>query len=200
MSDYAMTRSAAGMTLLTRPAGRTQRSSGVHPGWLAIDPPTQEVAVEDEDRARFSAFMQLLRTAGALDRAATDTLADLDLTAGAFGALLELADNHPTGIAPSELARRLSVARRTATLYVDILSRHGWAERNAHPDDRRMVLARLTDEGLRLVDELSESYQRRLAALLGDLSPMQAERLRQLLTTVNVSGKARPTVTEDELV
>ncbi|HEV2527568.1 MAG TPA: MarR family transcriptional regulator [Thermomicrobiales bacterium] len=197
MSDFAITRTTTGIGLLTRPAPRSRRSSGVHPGWLAVDPPTPEIPVEDEDKTRFSAFMQLLRTAGALDRAATDTLADLDLTAGAFGALLELADNHPTGIAPSELARRLSVARRTATLYVDILSRHGWAERNAHPDDRRMVLARLTDEGLRLVDDLSDSYQRRLAALLGDLSPMQAERLRQLLTAVNVSGKPRP-ATDDE--
>ena len=134
--------------------------------------------------------MQLLRTAGALDRAASDALADLDLTAGAYGALLELAKNHPVGIAPSELARRLAVARRTATLYVDILSRHGWAERSAHPEDRRMVLARLTDAGLGLIDDLSESYQHRLAGLLGDLSPMQAERLRQLLCAVNVSDRS----------
>ena len=45
---------------------------------------------ENEDTVRFDTFMQLLRTAGALDRAATDALADLDLTAGAFGALMEL--------------------------------------------------------------------------------------------------------------
>lgn len=163
-------------------------AKGVHPKWLLLDP-TAQVAVESENSSRFTAFMQLLRTAGALDRAATDALADLDLTAGAFGALLELADNQPTGIAPSELARRLSVARRTATLYVDILSRHGWAERNAHPDDRRMVLARLTPKGLHLVNELSDGYQRRLAALLGDLSPLQAERLRQLLSVIDIGGK-----------
>ena len=199
MSDFAMPRTTAGMSLLPRQAPRARRSSGVHPGWLAVEAPMAEMPVEDEDKARFSAFMQLLRTAGALDRAATDTLADLDLTAGAFGALLELADNHPTGIAPSELARRLSVARRTATLYVDILSRHGWAERNAHPADRRMVLARLTDDGLRLVAELSDAYQRRLASLLADLSPLQSERLRQLLTTINVSGKPRP-ATDLEIV
>lgn len=169
------------------------RSRGVHPKWLVLDPAVQ-AAAETEDASRFTAFMQLLRTAGALDRAATDALADLDLTAGAFGALLELANNQPSGIAPSELARRLSVARRTATLYVDILSRHGWAERNAHPDDRRMVLARLTPLGLHLVNELSDGYQRRLAALLGDLSPIQAERLRQLLSVIDVSGRHRNSV------
>lgn len=170
---------------------------GVHPKWLLVDPAVQ-AAAETEDATRFTAFMQLLRTAGALDRAATDALAELDLTAGAFGALLELANNQPSGIAPSELARRLSVARRTATLYVDILSRHGWAERNAHPDDRRMVLARLTPAGLHLVNDLSDVYQRRLAALLGDLSPIQAERLRQLLGVIDVSGKHRETVTHTD--
>jgi DNA-binding MarR family transcriptional regulator len=212
MSDYPMTRivPAAGPAPARgfvrqadgapeqRPGQPRVASLGVHPKWLRADVTAPEVEVENEDEVRFGAFMQLLRTAGALDRAATDTLAELDLTAGAFGALLELAENHPVGIAPSELARRLSVARRTATLYVDILSRHGWAERNAHPDDRRMVLARLTEEGLRLVAEVSESYQRRLASLLGDLSPMQAERLQQLLVAVNVTGRPTPVIVDND--
>jgi DNA-binding MarR family transcriptional regulator len=159
--------------------------SAVHPGWLmAEDAPATPATQESEDTIRFSAFMQLLRTAGALDRAATDALADLDLTAGAFGALVELGDVGEVGIAPSELARRLAVARRTATLYVDILARHGWAEREAHPDDRRMVLARLTEAGIQLLEDLGEAYQRRLASLLGEITPLQAERLRQLLALV----------------
>jgi len=161
----------------------------VHPKWLLVDPVHAEELPESEDTTRFSAFMQLLKTAGALDRAATDVLADLNLTAGAFGAMLELAENQPDGLAPSELARRLAVARRTATLYVDILARNGWAERSPHPDDRRMVLARLTPKGIQLVEELSDAYKRRLADLLVDLTPIQAERLRQLLALINVSGK-----------
>ena len=126
-----------------------------------------------------------------LDRAATDVLADLNLTAGAFSALLELGEAHPIGLAPSELARRLAVARRTATLYVDILARHGWTERHAHPDDRRMVLARLTPAGQHLLDDLSAAYKRRLAALLTDVTPLQAERLRQLLTLITVGSDPR---------
>jgi DNA-binding MarR family transcriptional regulator len=163
----------------------------VHPKWLTIAACETEPPHDPEDVARFNTFRQLLRTAGALDRAATDVLADLNLTAGAFSALLELGEAHPTGLAPSELARRLAVARRTATLYVDILARHGWTERHAHPDDRRMVLARLTPEGLRLLDDLGTAYKRRLAALLADISPVQAERLRQLLTLIHLGGDPR---------
>jgi DNA-binding MarR family transcriptional regulator len=160
----------------------------VHPGWLLQEPIPAEPARETEDEARFGAFMQLLRTAGAIDRAAADVLSDLDLTAGAFGALLELGAAEPTGLAPSELARRLAVARRTATLYVDILERQGWAERNAHPDDRRMVLASLTPVGNRLLSELGEAYKRRLASLMSDMTPLQAERLRQLLGVIQLDN------------
>jgi MarR family 2-MHQ and catechol resistance regulon transcriptional repressor len=162
----------------------------VHPGWLLSEASVPTTSREIEESMRFGAFMQLLRTAGALDRAAADALSDLDLTAGAFGALIELREVGDAGVAPSELARRLAVARRTATLYVDILARQGWASREAHPDDRRMVLARLTADGRALLDDLGEAYRRRLGSLLGDLSPLQAERLRQLLTLIPTDGSA----------
>ena len=167
----------------------------VHPGWFLSDP-TEIVPDNGPDEAtRFSSFRQLMRTSCALDRAAVDALADLDLTAGAFFALLELEAAGPKGLAPSELARRLAVARRTATLYVDILARQGWVERQAHPDDRRMVLARLTPVGTRLLTELGIAYKRRLAALMGDISPIQAERLRQLLALIPLDVE-RPAQTE----
>jgi DNA-binding MarR family transcriptional regulator len=177
------------MSLLSQSASSAEIGApqAVHPKWLVGEPRTTEVDRDPEDSARFTAFMQLLRTAGALDRAATEALADLDLTAGAFGALLELGASEQ-GLAPSELARRLAVARRTATLYVDILARQGWAERHAHPDDRRMVLARLTPVGRRLLTDLAGAYKRRLAALLNDVTPLQAARMSQLLAVIRVDG------------
>lgn len=166
----------------------------VHPGWLLSEASVPVTSREIEETVRFGAFMQLLRTAGALDRAAADALSDLDLTAGAFGALVELGEVGEAGVAPSELARRLAVARRTATLYVDILARQGWASREAHPDDRRMVLARLTDDGKALLADLGEAYRRRLGSLLGEISPLQAERLRQLLTLIPTDGSSARTL------
>jgi len=159
----------------------------VHPGWFASERLIVEEQLEPAaENTRFATLSQLLRTAGALDRAAAEVLADLGLTAGAFFALLELSAASPMGIAPSELARRLAVARRTATLYVDILTRQGWVERMPHPVDRRMVLANLTEAGNTLIDELSTAYKHRLAELIRDLSPGQSERLRQLLTLIPI--------------
>lgn len=171
-----------------RPEAPAKGLPAVHPKWLCGDTVSADPAHDPEDGARFAAFTQLLRTAGAIDRAATDALADLNLTAGAFGALVELGAIGAPGLAPSELARRLAVARRTATLYVDILARQGWAERHPHPDDRRMVLARLTPAGCRLLDDLGGAYKRRLAALLSDITPLQAARLTQLLALIRVDG------------
>ena len=158
----------------------------VHPKWLDFDENWQATndGQTNADSVRYHAFMQLIRTAGALDRAATDALVDLELTAGAYGAVGELAEVGDDGIAPSELARRLSVARRTATLYVDILARHGWASREAHPDDKRMVLARLTPDGEGLLHRVGHAYQHRLSMLLGDMTPHQAEALQDLLELI----------------
>ena len=164
----------------------TRTAPTVHPGWLSEE-------VRDETRlaeqafgqtARFSAFAQLMRTAGALDRAATEILADLGVTAGAFFALLELEAVGDAGIAPSELARRLAVARRTATLYVDILVKNDWVSREAHPGDKRMILARLTDEGRAVLEGEGRVHKARLAQLLDSLNVIQAARLHQLLDIV----------------
>ncbi len=158
----------------------------VHPGWLTAEPRRYD---DEEDRAvtesaRFSAFAQLMRTAGALDRAATDILGSLGVTAGAFFALLELESVGQQGIAPSELARRLAVARRTATLYVDILVKHGWVSREAHPDDKRMILARLTESGYEVVQGAALQYKAQLARLLSSLDATHAFRLHELLDLV----------------
>ena len=158
----------------------------VHPGWFVQDWPIEDEPDDDSNEVamRFTAFAQLMRSAGALDRSSADILSELGLTAGAFFALLELQAAGPEGLAPSELARRLAVARRTATLYVDILAKEGWVSRDPHPADRRMVLARLTEEGHGLLNRVSDAYRRRLGDLMGTLSPLQAERLRQLLAII----------------
>lgn len=158
----------------------------VHPGWLIAEPRRVDDSEEQAaaEAARFAAFAQLMRTAGAMDRAATDVLSGLGVTAGAFFALLELEAVGDHGIAPSELARRLAVARRTATLYVDILVKHGWVSREAHPEDKRMILARLTDVGQEIVGDAARQYKSQLARLLNTLEPGQAMRLHELLEAV----------------
>src|SRR5665811_670962 len=128
----------------------------VHPGWFAPGTDVLEAERTPSPDVLFDVFTQIIKIAGALDRNASDALEELNLTAGAFNALVELGKVGEEGISPSELARRLAVARRTATLYVDILTKHGWAVREAHPVDRRMVLARLSEPGKELLARFTQ--------------------------------------------
>jgi hypothetical protein len=51
-----------------------------------------------------------------------------------------------------------------------------------------MVLARLTPTGESLLADHADAYKQRLAQLMGDITPLQAERLRQLLSLVPTDG------------
>lgn len=161
---------------------RRRAVAAVHPGWLTVHHQVDKVEPEGDQGPRFEALYQLLTAACALERSAIEILADLNLTAGAFFALLEIEAAGERGLAPSELSKRIAVARRTATLYIDILAREGWVERSAHPDDKRMVLARLSPAGAELLETKGTIYRERLGRLLDPLSPPQAERLHQLLS------------------
>ena len=163
-----------------------QTKIAVHPGWLSPERQTDnDPEVETVDlTVHFEALNQILRTAGSLERAATGILSELGLTAGAFFTLLELEAANGQGLAPSELARRLAVARRTATLYVEVLLKRGWVSRSIHPQDKRMVLAHITPEGYQILATVGPIFKDRLARLLDALDIDQSADLRDLLRIV----------------
>lgn len=51
------------------------------------------------------------------------------------------------GVSPGELGERLSLTSGSVSSLLDRLERLGWANRERHPEDRRMVLASLTAAG-----------------------------------------------------
>jgi len=55
---------------------------------------------------------------------------------------------------PSEVGDRLIVTRATVTGVVDSLERRGFVRRSPNPRDRRSVLVDITDDGLRVLQEL----------------------------------------------
>ena len=63
---------------------------------------------------------------------------------------------------------------------IDRLEQRGLVER-AGADDRRKVIVRLTQEGLRLVDEVATTHMATERELLAHLSEEQRDELAQLL-------------------
>src|SRR3712207_5721150 len=69
----------------------------------------------------------------------------------------------------SEVAECLGVAMSTATQVADRLEARGWVRRAPDPEDRRVVLLALTEEGRRLTAERREARRRRLRRTLAQL-------------------------------
>jgi DNA-binding MarR family transcriptional regulator len=77
----------------------------------------------------------------------------------------------PEGTKPTigELARRMLVQHHSAVGMVDRLEENGLVERVGDPDDRRVMLLRLTPIGEQMLRRLYETHARELRALAPEL-------------------------------
>jgi DNA-binding MarR family transcriptional regulator len=84
-----------------------------------------------------------------------------------------------------ELSEVLRVAPRTITDIVDGLEKRGFAERGAHPHDRRVTLIRITADGVTELGHARHAVESLLRTSLGGLSETEQETLVTLLERVN---------------
>ena len=81
----------------------------------------------------------------------------------------------------SELATRLEIARRSATSVVDELVDRGLVERRDDPADRRAVDVVVTQQGVRLLEQLRARRRAAASALTAGLSSSELTTLHGLL-------------------
>ena len=91
------------------------------------------------------------------------------------------------GVSQAELCEHLSVMGPTTVRAMDRLERHGLITRTPSADDKRKVLIHLTDEGQGQKAELMPSAIAVSKIANADLSPAEAQLLRQLLKRVQAS-------------
>lgn len=87
-------------------------------------------------------------------------------------------------VAPSQLAREVSLSQGTITGILDRLSARQLIERKRSSQDRRVVTVHLTQAGRSLVDEAPSPLQERFVERLGRLSPEQQQEIRDSLERV----------------
>lgn len=68
-----------------------------------------------------------------------------------------------------ELSQLLKCTPRNVTGLVDALERAGFAERTAHPSDRRAVMVQLSEQGRRLIADWGADREHGTAHLLGGI-------------------------------
>lgn len=130
--------------------------------------------------------MDLLRTTDMLSRSLVGILKAEDLSANQYNVLRILRgtlDALPCG----EIASRMITRDPDITRLLDRLEKRGLISRCRETKDRRMVMARITPEGLKLLSRLDEPIEEAHRKRLGHLG---RERLRALTDLLEAARAA----------
>jgi MarR family 2-MHQ and catechol resistance regulon transcriptional repressor len=136
---------------------------------------------EGKARPRYTALLQLLRTAETLWNASRVFFVQWDISPSQFN-VLNLLHGKPTGASQIELSRNLIMHRSNVTGLVDRLQARGLVERGDDPRDRRVYRVVLTAEGAKLLESILPHYYQAAEAVWGELS---IARTQELLTDLD---------------
>ena len=126
-------------------------------------------------------YLSLLRTAERLSRGVVETLAAADLTPTHYNALRILRGAGDAGASCSEVSERMVTKDSDVTRLLDRLEGRGLISREREAADRRRVVARITNDGLRVLAELDGPVAETHRRQLGHLGGKQLETLAKLL-------------------
>src|SRR5438132_5082412 len=128
-----------------------------------------------------AAFLDLLRTTDLLSRGIVQVLKAEDLSATQYN-VLRILRGAPDGLTCGEIANRMITRDPDITRLLDRLEKRGLIARCRETKDRRMVLTRITPEGLKLLAGLDEPVQEAHRKQLGHLGREQRRILSELLS------------------
>ncbi|MGM9468981.1 MarR family winged helix-turn-helix transcriptional regulator [Streptomyces murinus] len=118
------------------------------------------------------------------------------VTLAQFRMLVVLATRGTTKLV--ELAELLQVAPSTAMRMVDRLIAAGLADRQPNPDNRRETLLRPTEEGRRIVADVTAGRRAEIAAIVERLRPTERLALIEALNAFNKAGGEPPAPGADD--
>ncbi len=127
-----------------------------------------------------AAFLELLRTTDMLSRGLVKVLKIKDLSGTQYN-VLRILRGSPQGLPCGEIANRMITRDPDITRLLDRLEKRGLISRCRETKDRRMVMARITPEGLNLLARLDEPVQTAHRKQLGHLGGERVRALTELL-------------------
>lgn len=134
------------------------------------------------------ALLSLVRTSNELWQGFAGVLRPSELSATQYHALRVLRDAGPEGLPCGEIGGRMVTSEPDMTRLLDRLEDRGLARRSRSPKDRRVVTARITDDGLALLSRLDGPVESALARQLGHLGDRRLRRLVDLLEAARGQG------------
>lgn len=134
------------------------------------------------------ALLSIQRTAAVLGRAMAETLKPHDLSAAQYNVLRILRGAGDAGLCRYEVGDRLVSPVPDVTRLLDRLEARGLVARARDTADRRQSRARITEDGLRVLETLDGALPQRQRAVLGHVPAADLRALIGLLAAVR-SGR-----------
>lgn len=133
-------------------------------------------------------FLDIVRTADLLSRGPREVIRKEDLTPNQYN-VLRILRGSPDGLSCGDIGDRMITADPDITRLLDRLEKRGLIQRWRGENDRRAVMARITDAGLELLDRLDEPVQEEHSRQLGPLGEDKLRTLSDLLTACRAATK-----------
>jgi DNA-binding MarR family transcriptional regulator len=114
--------------------------------------PQQPFSVPLEDHL----FVSILRLADDLAQQAEVVIKSAGLTPAQYNVLRILRGAGPEGLPCRRIAERMISRDPDMTRLLDRMEKHGWITRQRQQNDRRVIKARITPEGLKLLKKLDQ--------------------------------------------
>ena len=133
------------------------------------------------DSLEQEAFLNALRTAARLEHQLADGLKPHGLTLTQYNALRILWGAGPEGLCRNDVQDRMLTPVPDVTRLLDRLEDAGYVVRERDQADRRYVMAKITEEGLDLLEELDDPMQSLHQEQLGHMSASELQTLSRLL-------------------
>jgi DNA-binding MarR family transcriptional regulator len=125
-------------------------------------------------------FLDLLRTTDMLSRGLVEVLHAEDVSSTQYN-VLRILRGSPDGLPCGEIASRMITRDPDITRLLDRLEKRGLISRYRETKDRRVVMARITPEGLKLLARLDQPVEEAHRRQLGHLGKGRLQALAELL-------------------
>ena len=133
-------------------------------------------------------YLLLQHVAGELAYELATLLRSYEMTPDQYHVLRVLRDAGPDGTPLGRIAERSPAGDPDITRLVDRLEKRGLARRSRDTADRRVIIARLTPDGRRLLEKLEKPVAALHARQIGPLGDRGLRDLRALLQKVAAVG------------
>jgi DNA-binding MarR family transcriptional regulator len=125
-------------------------------------------------------FINVIRTAEVFNRKQTEFLKGYELTPSQFNVLRILRGAEPDGLICREIGERMVAFDPDVTKLLDRLEIRGLVARERQQKDRRVIIVRISEEGLRLLEKIDRPILDFANGLLSHLGEKKLRALSEL--------------------